>query len=255
MSIGELYDMLIEQIKGKRGNGIHRKLANNTYGRIEDGRVIIKLHNTDIVTIDIVTIEGVYRNRIIYTPDIWFTPTTRDRINRYMPDGWKVCQASNVWWLYHYTSGWGWDRPVTRFYDGLTLVETSLGVMVEGNTYHDDPEKELRDSIKQYAKLYTPERVAELVNSGGGDCLYCQVAWNHPEQPWNGDHLLLHVSESYTMVTLAANAIRAAGYKPEVYLNFPRGNAVLRRCIVKYLNSHLLNRGLKLYTEQQLEAM
>ena len=73
-----------------------RKIANNTYlTRLESGGVAIKLHSTNILTIDesdTVTVET----------GGWQTVTTKARLNEYLPDGFRIYQERGQWY---------WETP------------------------------------------------------------------------------------------------------------------------------------------------
>ena len=72
-------------------NRMQRKVANNTYARIEqNGDVVFRLHSTDIVTIH-------PDNTATLKNGGWNSSTTKERINRYSPR--KVYQKNWQWFL------------------------------------------------------------------------------------------------------------------------------------------------------------
>ena len=72
-------------------NRMQRKVANNTYARIEqNGDVVFRLHSTDIVTIH-------PDNTATLKNGGWNSNTTKERINRYSPIG--VYQKNWEWFL------------------------------------------------------------------------------------------------------------------------------------------------------------
>lgn len=72
-------------------NRMQRKVANNTYARIEqNGDVVFRLHSTDIVTIH-------PDNTATVKTGGWHSHTTKERINRYSPVG--VYQKNWEWFL------------------------------------------------------------------------------------------------------------------------------------------------------------
>jgi len=246
MTVYDLYERTKREIEGDTHRD-HRKLANNTYGRIEDGVVYIRLHNTDIVTI--------WPGKVRYNTGGWFTVTTKERINRYTPDFIGVASEKGIWHVWQRGREW---RKLSRFYDDIELVDQRDGTTNVHVPRLDDPDEPLRKALDRYVKLYTDERIAELVKQAvesgtNGDCLYCQMNVTQT----GDDHLLVHIAEGYTMATLAANAVKAAGYKPDIYLGMfrpeyyqPGKNLfygdVIRRSIRKYLKARVLNRGLVL---------
>ena len=72
-------------------NRMQRKVANNTYARIEqNGDVVFRLHSTDIVTIH-------PDNTATIQTGGWHSHTTKERINRYSPV--RVYQKNWEWFL------------------------------------------------------------------------------------------------------------------------------------------------------------
>lgn len=80
-----------------------RKIANNTYSTVyarfgdhdeEPGGFYIRLHNSRIVQLIAPTAidDGIVRFNI----SGWPTVTTRDRINRFLPDGWSLYTRSGT---------------------------------------------------------------------------------------------------------------------------------------------------------------
>lgn len=68
-----------------------RIIANNTL-RIEYPTYFtIRLHNTDILIFE--------NNSVSLHTDGWYTNTTRDRINRYLPKGYQIYTHKNEWYL------------------------------------------------------------------------------------------------------------------------------------------------------------
>lgn len=256
MTVNDLHARLVREVEGETGRD-HRKIGNNTYARIEgewgpfkSPVVIIHYHSTDIAEITQTT--------AMYRTGGWWTYTTKERINRFLPAGLTLHSDRGVWYL----SAWRptWHR-VTRFYDEITLGDGPDGIVVTSGVQLDDPDRELRKAIEGYVKLYSDERLLELVEraraSGtNGDCLPCQLG---AESAFGGDHLLYHIGEGYTMATLAANAVKAAGYRPEIYLGGMsehwHDGTTIRRCIRKYMRKHLLNKGLRPLTEAELEEV
>lgn len=88
-----------------------KKVAHNTYMRIELGNRYIRLHDTDIL---IETPDGV-----ILSSGGWRTLTTKERINKFLRRG-KVFQKDFEWF---YTNG----NDTIPFNDGM-LVNDSLNI-------------------------------------------------------------------------------------------------------------------------------
>jgi hypothetical protein len=232
------YDEAAETL-GKRQS---RKVGNNTYLRRRDEHTIaVKLHATDVVVFNsdgTVTLhDGGY-----------LTPTTKDRINTYLPRPYRVYSDRGQWYLYEYSTEHG-TQKVFPYFDGIRLAFNPLRA-VNASDGPDIAKREkenakLKREINAYVALYTNERVKELLESEttAGDCLFCQFT---TEGDSVGDvvgdvsHLRYHLAESYTMISTLYNAVKAKGYaNPAVILRYSPDLA--RRALATYLRNHLLS--------------
>ena len=94
-------------------NRMQRKVANNTYARIEqNGDVVFRLHSTDIVTIH-------PDNTATVKTGGWHSHTTKARINKYLPSGSYLYQQNWKWFLSDIQNCEG--RP---FEEGMLVVGT-----------------------------------------------------------------------------------------------------------------------------------
>jgi hypothetical protein len=228
-----------EDLKEMIGSRATKKLAGNTYARLEDGgeTVVVKYHQTDIgrVTADTVTLDS----------GGWRTYTTKERINSYvLPYGYGLSQTKGVWWLYRYSPARedGLQSPRVRFEDGMTINTVSgeiSGVPTADELAEtDSANSEIKKRISHYVKLYTDERLRELLEDlksgkSRGDCFACQFKMT------GEDHFLSHLEEEYTMGSLAWNAIEERGYGfPDVIMAYSTDSA--RRSIKRYLERRLL---------------
>jgi hypothetical protein len=202
-----------------------KKIARNTYARREsDGRIVIKYHATDIITL---TPDGV----VTATAPGWHTVSTKDRFNTFLsPFG--VSQTKGIWY---------WVRPATPKEAAAGLYRGSGGRFTDGDqigprgqlrtqaTAAGDLEtrKLLRD-IGKFAKLCGD--ALPLNPPGPGDCFYCQMrvvptaeekaAAKGPAPVCGkvlgdatGDlsHLLSHMEERYVVPSLVYHAMKEAG--------------------------------------------
>lgn len=237
------YDNLREEIA--RGRGGQKKLAGNTYARLEGDTVVIKYHATDIATItpELITLDN----------GGWFTSTTKERLNSYcLPHRWSIYQKAKKWYLtrnvYPETTG-GFTVP---YHNGMTinLLTGEIGNVPppEIEEVIDTATRKMSRKIDAYAKGYTDEALAaflEDLRSGQyrGDCFYCQMTDSATgvgagDALGDSGHLMDHVMEGYHMATLAYRAIADSGYRfPDVI--FTSGD-LARRAIKKYLKKRLL---------------
>ncbi len=213
----------------------HRKVANNTYARLEDdGRIVVKYHDTDILTF-------FPNGEVEYQSGGWLTYTTKERFNSFGAHGVRIYQERGRWYMHVGP----WDTGTTSdYYDGMRVrfIDDHVELVTEAR-HSGDPDKKIKAAIDRYVKLYTDEKLAELVETNGaGDCWYCQMRVAGTETPLgehtgDHDHLLSHVEERYVMINLAYNAVAAAGYRnPAVIL---RHGDLTRRAIRRYLRQRL----------------
>lgn len=96
-------------------NSQRRKIANNTWlERRPDGSIAARLHDTDVVTW---TTDG----RVEFRTGGWNTVTTRERFNRYAPEGLGFGTIKRV--LYAYAGSW--DNKITAS-EGMSVRRSDV---------------------------------------------------------------------------------------------------------------------------------
>lgn len=107
-----------ENLRGIFANRATRKLANNTYARMDGDTVVIRLHATDIARL---APDGT----VTLNSGGWQTVTTKGRMNGCLPTYMGICQKNHAWTL----RTWGpLGDSSTPFRDGMT-VATRVGVV------------------------------------------------------------------------------------------------------------------------------
>lgn len=102
-------------------NGPDRKLAHNTYRVTVDGKSAIKLHNTVIVVL-----QGPGR-MTLHTGGYW-TSTTKQRINQFLPNAWTLFSDRGTWKL---LVRMGEGRYIDfKYVDGITIDNMTKTVEV-----------------------------------------------------------------------------------------------------------------------------
>lgn len=184
-----------------------KKVANNTveYTR-EDGTRVIRLHLTDIVEI---LPNGVIR----LNSGGYKTATTKERIERYLPEGMRLWSEKGIWyigkpsWLHEA----GDELSRYPFKDGMIIKPDGT---VGGTSLHEERKnKLLLKKIAAYTKA-----VKELVSlplPEPGDCFYCAMVTVDDGRPIGEvtgdiDHLMSHLDETYIHGSLLLNAMKAA---------------------------------------------
>jgi hypothetical protein len=194
------YNSANEFSKGRK-----RKLANNTYFEIlptnnQTGLPDfgVRLHNTIIITW---TADG----KTILNSGGWQTVTTKERINRYMPDGFTLWQEKGIWFI-----GAPWnskEKESVAFQDGIYFQK---------GKWHNcgtDPRItiRLRNKVKSYAKVFTRKIFAgEIEKPSGGDCWICLLFNQNPNHK-DSEHIRNHIDQKYYVPTLALLAVKRFG--------------------------------------------
>jgi hypothetical protein len=86
-----------------------RKLCNNTWAEKRDGDIAVRLHRTDVLTFT-------RRGTVTFNTGGWNTVTTKDRINTYAPNDFRVYSDRGDLYLYGRDRGERWG-----FFDGITV--------------------------------------------------------------------------------------------------------------------------------------
>lgn len=214
-----------------------KRLGNNTHAeRIGiDGTtrhdIGIVLHSTTILT---------FHDDETMSIDTggWRTVTTKDRLNGFLPRPLRVWSEDGVWTLSR-----GGNNPgrVSEVYDGMRFDRH--GNMVTDVLVDSGRElKRLKRDIGRYVKLYSDERVRELVENArehgtAGDCWGCAMvnAETGRADVMGTDHLLEHVAEGYTIASLMVNALRFVSYREEQLPYVVRHGDIVRRAIRRYM--------------------
>lgn len=218
------YTTLNEQLTGRCKD--RRKLANNTYAeRRGDGEIAIRLHATDILTFHADGSVGVDTGG-------WHTRTTKDRLNEYLPNGYRIVQDRSQW---YWVDGGNWAGKF-HFSDGDT-INAHGAVVSQAPLDAEDKNKAMLKRIDKYAKLYG--KALPLDRPSGGDCFYCHL--RKPDGKAIGDamdtlhadgsvtvepttdHLLSHMDEGYVVPSLAYNAMQERGAGPAWYWTVFKG--------------------------------
>lgn len=219
------YQDLNDQLTGR--NAERRKLANNTYAeRRGDGAIAIRLHSTDILT---------YHDdgSVVFNSGGWQTVTTKQRMNEFGPQGWRVNSERGIWYADYsvpHTSplDGDWNNRLTvslPFNDGFT-VRGAEYAMPDDALEASDVES-LRQQTADYAAQYVKElRRGNMGKPGMGDCFYCRLRTVGEKKPL-GDaihdqgghdaHILEHMREGYFVPSLVWNAMKAMGAAPIAY--------------------------------------
>lgn len=191
--------MIYQNLSTALKNRLTKKLANHTYAKRIDGETIaVRLHETNILTFS-------KNGKVTLNSGGWKTPTTKERMNSYLPIG-RIEQSKGQWFLQN-------DGTEYFFEDGL-VVNSKTG-KINARPYQPGNKKakagmKLRKDTLSFVKAYVQALFnGEVEKPGPGDCFYCQMVDIETGKPMPGnDHILGHIEESYFVPSLLANAAR-----------------------------------------------
>ena len=207
------------QAQEKLGKRDSRKLENNTYLQKRGEEIAIKLHETDIITMQE---NGV---NILNTGG-WQTVTTKDRLNKY--SGVIVNQVKGQWYI-----------NTSLYYDGIKVKDGG----VTSKEKKEDLKFNLYNGlIKAYCNKLKGLETLPVPDSG--DCLYCSMYEEKTSKPIgevfkDKKHLIAHLNEEYIHGSLIFNALKAAGYNnPGVIFQMDIRDSIVR-AVRKYFKRQL----------------
>lgn len=203
------------------GKRTHRKLANNTYLELhpqpEPARIAVRLHDTDIITF--------YPRRVVLNSGGWKTPTTKDRLNRFMPEPYHIIQEKGLWYVY--LRDWQGKR-LCIFRDGMVITGTGK-ILHAGKIGAEDKKLlSLRSKVSKYAAAFVAAlQSGDVPKPSSGDCWYCSLSVTSPEKDKGktlGEacskdcgHIISHIEESYFVPSLLIRAMEKVGAGPGWY--------------------------------------
>ncbi len=196
---GKVYNYLEADtiLQGRNKNS--KKLANNTYLQRRGNAIVIKLHNTDIITIN---------KNDTYTLNSggWLSLTTKSRLNEFSPV--SISQKSGIWYL---RDGSLYSDKMTVDISGDNIAGPSDPVQYENKL------KAIKKQARAYAKAYVKELQADKIDyPSGGDCWACAMKGPKGQEAFPGSgHIQDHLTELYFVPSLLVNAGRAAGYRDD----------------------------------------
>jgi hypothetical protein len=230
-------DEWCEYIAGGRSK-VSRTIGNNTRVRLTANGVAIRLHETDVITLN-------KDGTVTLNSGGWLTLTTKQRLNEYSNA--RITQRAGVWYM----------ADGSLFYDGITINADGTPINPRGSGDTEDYERKLKD-LKKQAKQYASEYIeaikrGEIGLPSASDCWGCYFALSNTErvpaesrgkaQPFGTSHLLDHMTEKYYVPSLLVNAGREAGYQDhQIGLMGIGGHRLFiapERIIYKYLVKHL----------------
>lgn len=176
-----------------------RKLANNTWIRLENDAIVVKYHNSDIVTLQ--------PDKVALNSCGWMTSTTKARLNWFIPQPYRVSQINKVWYVWDYRT----RKNASLFYDGMGFSYNMTKEMwvIDSPVDSTDPDRLARQASRYVAAFANAFVRGRINNPDGGDCWYCYLQSEGVTlgDKINNDHILAHVKENYFVPSLLYRAI------------------------------------------------
>ncbi len=238
------YKMQDAKLTGR--NQQSRKIDNNTYLQRRNDDIVIKLHDTDIIT---------YRPNgdTILNSGGWRTNTTKERINSNLDNDYRLIQDKSIWYLvkYHSTNNYrDLIKSGFRFKDNITIKSNGKIINFESvNSTKKDTK--IKAKVKAYAKLCANKLPLDLPS--GGDCWYCYMQTQDGKSLGdafkNSEHLLSHIKENYVVPSLVYNALKERYNAPLIMTTaFTKDNkcnnfmAITKEYTAKAIYKYILSR-------------
>lgn len=215
-----------------------RVIANNTVQYTNSkGEIVIRLHNTDIIT---------YKKNgsVVLNTDGWQTPTTKERLNRYMSERHIRIEQKNHKWT---VNG-------VPFVDGIEIrkdgtIPQKWAKKADSKIKRD---MSVEKKIEKYLKIVKKKLSENDTLPSSGDCFFCSMHTVDDgialgDATNDHSHIEMHLKEGYVPNSLLWNAMKEAGYKAEVYLHpeWRKGremawmNQVVVRNVRKYIRRRM----------------
>jgi hypothetical protein len=201
-----------EMIATARSRADGKPIGNNT--RLEDrgNCFAVRLHGTDVVSFHP---DG----SIVLDSGGWQTVTTKDRMNKYLPAGWRVNQERGTWYLCH----GHWNREDFRewlFEDGIKIGPRGGCSGKRREKKADRKLQAKRRKVSAYTKAFCEAlKAGEVPQPSAGDCWHCAMKVSGGEDDGKSlgeavkdpGHIKSHLAEKYYVPSLALNACKAFG--------------------------------------------
>jgi hypothetical protein len=169
----------------------------------KDGDRVIRLHDTNIMTFKA-------NKDIVLNSGGWLTPTTKDRINQFLPTNYRISQNKKIWYL---IVGDYENNESFIFQDGITIKKS--GKIARAKKSVKTTEKLLKKA-SQFCKDYIDKFMKGLVPlPSGGDCWHCSLKAVEDNKPLGdvvhdttkNNHIYQHVKEKHYVPSLLYNAL------------------------------------------------
>lgn len=213
----------------------------NVYGKVATKQIFyndgfgIKYHDTEVIKI----VDTV----ITLNSGGWFSKTTKDRINQYLPEWFNLFQNKGFWYLKT-------PKDNYAFFDGMKIDINGLLLNPQKKVFKDIKRKEnIKKSINSYCRALSKTLEAENLIHSSGDCWYCLMRTQDNKSlgdamQKDNSHLHDHLKEKYIMYSLVFNALEYKGYRyPQLFLERQKDfKTTVIRAVRSYFTDKLINK-------------
>lgn len=181
----------------------------------DEETIVVRYHNTNVIT---------YRpdGSVEYESGGWRTLTTKDRMNAYGAEGWKIWSVKGVWKI-------GTVDRAVEFVDGIIVRASDNLTFPKGydrtGMSAEDANKRVTKMIGKFLKGWAAQVKDDrrLASPGPGDCFGClfhdasvnfQAEWRDPltaREPMGYDHYLEHFEGGYYVPSMLWRACQRYG--------------------------------------------
>ncbi len=197
------YEKAAALLQRGRPKGQRKRLSGReTYLRLlPDDAIAVTLYSTDVVTL---YPDG----RTVLNTGGWRTVTTKERMNRFLPEGWSVWSDRSVWYLGR--GPWTENPEKYTFEDGIAIDGNGN---VSGTSARSPKELQALNRLcGRYARKFVAALFAgEVPAPSGGDCWHCHLQTGNGQSLGESldspDHILRHMDNDYFVPSLAVNAV------------------------------------------------
>lgn len=206
------YEQAEKTLSAKRKDSC--KLENNTRLERRDGHIAVRLHETDIIAL---YPDGSARVDVAE----FKTPTTKDRLNKYLPHGWQIHQRRGQWFWSRYSHTVSEYKTETRTFTNGDRIKPDGKLEAQATAESEAETKAMAKRILKFAALCAAS--LPLPKPGEGDCMYCLHGKVTSAEDPKGekhdnlgdafgatDHLESHMEEGYVVPSLVYHALREA---------------------------------------------
>ena len=227
----------------KTGDKTTKKIDRNTYLiKRDDETIVVRLHQTDIISFK-------KNGTIILDSGGWRTVTTKDRMNKFLPDNYGIMQEKGIWYI-KITNEYKKDLIYS---DGIKLSKKTKPMNLKVYQAKQKQQTRIVNKTNKYCDRYIDALMdGKVPVPSGADCWYCSIMHNKDDE--NNDHYNSHIQEMYFVPSLIANAVNDCGsmYERMVLASIWKIDGAEDLSEISGMGKDMLKRTLKKYLKKRV---